>query len=307
MSPSRIVYLFISCVLLLGFSVNRAFSQINQLPGFIVTTSLPDLEFPARESAVSEFKPDQMALFKPDGAGPFPALVLSPTCAGAGRHLEYWVQEGVKAGFVVLVLDHMSQRRVGVICGKRSDLTFGQGAKDAFAALDYLGGLSYVAPKKISLMGFSWGGAIAYLVSSQSAAHHFRLKNKSGLRYAAAIGAYPVCHHPAFSSGPNNVPELDFVFPDIDRPLLALLAELDHEEDPLECSKRMAAAKQKGATVDWLIIPAATHAWDNPGSDGKSSSMPWMPKGGTFRYNPRIREASRDHAFTFLQKAFAAQ
>jgi dienelactone hydrolase len=304
---ARCASLFYTALIL----ATSTWAQVNRLPAFVMAINHPPLPMPAGPTEVAEFRPRQTALFKPEksaGNNPAPALVLSPICAGAGPHLRYWVQEGLKAGYVVLVLDHMWPRGAGIICGKASDLSFGQGAKDAQAALDFLAGLGYVDMQKVALMGFSWGGAVALMVGSNTAANHSNFKNSSGLRYAASIAVYPVCHHPSFFRGGGMTsPELDFAFPDIDRPVLALLAELDHEEDPIECSKRLASAAQRGAKVEVVVLPNATHAWDSPEANGRSSHMPWMPKGGTFEYSPAITEVSRERAFTFIQKAFAAR
>ena len=99
-------------------------------------------------------------------------------------------------------------------------------------------------------------------------------------------------------------PELDFALPDIDRPVLALLSERDHEEDPIECSKRVTSVAGRGAAIELTVLPNATHAWDSPEANGRTTHMPWMPKPGTFEYSSAITEASRDRAFAFMQKAF---
>lgn len=243
----------------------------------------------------------QMALYKPAGDGPFPAIVLSPTCAGVSPHMTYWAKEAMNAGYVVLVLDHMGQRNVGNICGRRSELTFGQGSKDALAALDYLGNFAFVDKAKIGFMGYSWGGAIALLVSSKSIAEDPRFAGASKARYAAAVAMYPACYHPAW----GNVPELAFMRPDTDRPLLALLPENDHEEPVAECVKRFAAIKSLGGPVQWYVIPNATHAFDKAEADGRSSKMPWMPSGGRYSYSAAATQDARDRAFAFFRETFA--
>lgn len=102
-------------------------------------------------------------------------------------------------------------------------------------------------------------------------------------------------------------PELDFALPDIDRPVLALLAERDHEEDPVECSKRVASVVERGAKVELAVLPNATHAWDTPEANGRSSHMPWMPRGGSFEYSAPLTENSRDRAFSFMKKTITTQ
>jgi len=54
-------------------------------------------------------------------------------------------------------------------------------------------------------------------------------------------------------------------------------------------------------------LPNATHAWDSPEANGRTTHMPWMPKAGSFEYSTTITETSRDRAFTFIQKAFTQQ
>ena len=44
-----------------------------------------DLEFPAKPSRLSFSSTPEMALYKPDGRGPFPAVVLHHQCVAWGR------------------------------------------------------------------------------------------------------------------------------------------------------------------------------------------------------------------------------
>ena len=65
-------------------------------------------------------------LFKPDGPGPFPAVVGLHSCAGllarggvvASRYRD-WAQHLVKAGFVVLYPDSYGSRGIGPQCAVR--------------------------------------------------------------------------------------------------------------------------------------------------------------------------------------------
>jgi hypothetical protein len=47
---------------------------------FSSSLGYPDLTFPAQPRALASGRESMM--FKPDGAGPFPALVIMPTCYG---------------------------------------------------------------------------------------------------------------------------------------------------------------------------------------------------------------------------------
>ena len=42
-----------------------------------------------------------MAMLKPDGAGPFPAIVLFHQCSGLNATLVDWAKEAVARGYVV--------------------------------------------------------------------------------------------------------------------------------------------------------------------------------------------------------------
>lgn len=258
--------------------------------------SLPALKLPEQASEWGMFSRVEMGLYKPKGEGPFPALVLGPTCAGPGRYLSYWIQAGIDAGYAVLLLDSMAQRGETNICGRRAALNYMEGTKDAMDALQYLSGLSWIDAKRVVYAGYSWGGAVAYLLASKGIASQYGFANVAGLRYAATAGLYPVCYHPAW----GVVSEIALMRPDTDRPLLALMGEDDHEEPTPQCVERLQALKDAGAPVQWHVFKKTTHAWDNRDASGKHSKMPWMPQGGQYRYDAKVTEQSRDLLFGFF-------
>jgi dienelactone hydrolase len=48
-------------------------------------------------------------MFKPAAAGPFPAIVILPTCGGHGRpHSFDWAKAALERGYAVLVVDPLS-------------------------------------------------------------------------------------------------------------------------------------------------------------------------------------------------------
>src|SRR5271166_5671102 len=49
-------------------------------------------------------------LYAPEGAGPFPAIVISHTCGPLREHVFEWAQRFLGAGYVVLVVDHLGPR-----------------------------------------------------------------------------------------------------------------------------------------------------------------------------------------------------
>ena len=74
-----------------------------------------DLNFPAAPTAPASVSLPQMVLFKPEGPGPFPALVLHHQCGGLGNQrwpnvsMVNWAKEAVGRGYVALLLDSLGQ------------------------------------------------------------------------------------------------------------------------------------------------------------------------------------------------------
>ena len=81
-----------------------------------------DLELPAEPSRLSFFSSPRMALYKPEGQGPFPAIVLHHQCSGLGN--PRWqnvsmlnsAKEAVGRGYVALLIDSLGPRGVDTVC-----------------------------------------------------------------------------------------------------------------------------------------------------------------------------------------------
>ena len=71
-----------------------------------------DLTFPAAPEPFGYAKANKM--FKPAGTGPFPALVILPTCGGHGFRLAFdvWAKPALQRGYAVLVVDPLTPRGV---------------------------------------------------------------------------------------------------------------------------------------------------------------------------------------------------
>src|ERR1700741_2963499 len=52
------------------------------------------------------------AIYRPDGAGPFPAVVQMHGCAGVRRKDTWWAEAFRQQGYVVLVVDSLSGRGI---------------------------------------------------------------------------------------------------------------------------------------------------------------------------------------------------
>jgi dienelactone hydrolase len=181
-------------------------------------------------------------LLKPDGAGPFPAVVMMHDCSGLGPRSSgapgRWTKELIGRGYVVILPDSFSTRGYpDGICTNasqgRSNVRPFVRAGDARAARAFLQTLSYVDRQRIGLMGGSHGGFTTLVTLS-----------RSGSGFAAAVALYPRCQ---FSRQ---------LRPDV--PLLILIGELDDWTPAKDC---LALA---GERVTVKVYPGAHHSFDSP-------------------------------------------
>jgi dienelactone hydrolase len=293
-----------------ALSLARGFHFIVAILGGAATLALAqqpvaaDLQFPPAPSAVSSVTRPQMALFKPDGAGPFPALVLVHQCAGLGNALWQnesmlaWAKEAVGRGYAVLLVDSLGPRGVDTVCfGPKGGVHFARGVKDALQAAEHLQKFDFVDPKRIALAGYSWGAMVSVLASSARWSGNAVPRT----RFAAAVAFYPGC----FTLRPPTVPAYEVVQPDIDRPLLVLMGQADNETPADECVAKLSVVKAAGVPVEWHVYPQATHCWDCRSLDGFSKTD---VRGNrvTYRYGKDDTADSAQRMFQFLDRAMGA-
>lgn len=156
----------------------------------VLTSALADewVSYPGRHGQAIK-----ALMMKPDGAGPFPAVVALHGCAGLGnarginpRHSD-WGRRLQSAGFVVLFPESFASRGLGSQCAERDrevDLSDRKG--DAFAAAEWLAARPDVQKRRIGLLGWS-NGAMALLHATNSGA------KPNGVEFARAVAFYPGC------------------------------------------------------------------------------------------------------------------
>src|SRR5690242_4911633 len=94
-----------------------------------------------------------LEVMKPEGAGPFPAIVMLHDCSGLGPRSSgaprRWARELVGQGYVVAIPDSFSTRgHAGGVCTSssptRNDVAPTRRVPDVYEALDHLRALPYV-------------------------------------------------------------------------------------------------------------------------------------------------------------------
>ncbi|HEX7890336.1 MAG TPA: dienelactone hydrolase family protein [Ramlibacter sp.] len=263
----------------------------------------PDLAYPTEPSRLSMFSSPSMALYKPEGEGPFPALVLMHQCGGlrnaAGNwqnlSMLEWAKAAVARGYVVLLVDAFASRSVESVCmGARNGMTFGRGTRDALLAGAHLRNLPYVDKERIAVAGYSWGAMVAVMASGQRWADALG----DGFRFRAAAAFYPGC----FTIRPPNSPSYEIVNGDIDRPLLVLMGGQDTETPAAECTGKLEPLKAAGAPVSLHLYPEATHCWDcrNLNNFRKVDSRGNQV---VYRYDEKVLRDSEQRMFDFLDQS----
>ena len=267
-------------------------------------TQAKDLTFPTAPSTISSNNA-RMALLKPNGSGPFPAIVLHHQCAGLrtnggpNRSMATWAQAAVGHGFVVLLIDSLEPRGVDLVClGPKGGVNFPRGVRDAMQAADHLRTLKFVDKKRVAHVGFSWG-AMAALLASNS---FWRSALPGGEGFTAAIAVYPGC----FTIKPKDGPSYEIVQNHIDRPVLVLMGDKDTETPPDECVPKLQAARAAGAPVEWHVFRNATHCWDCAHLNGFSKTD-FRGTRVVYRYDSGATQETKRRIFEFLESTWAAK
>jgi dienelactone hydrolase len=222
--------------------------------GLSITTTIPD------------GTPEQIpaTLSKPDGPGPFPAIVLMHDCSGLGPGSSgapgRWAAEFVQRGYVVILPDSFTTRgHTGGICTvpltqRRGDVGFERRVRDAYAALAYLRTQPYVDPKRVGLMGGSHGGATTLAAMFAPAGDTEPLAREKREGFAAAVALYPRCQ-PWNRNSRAYQPVA---------PLFVLIGEKDDWTPAEPCRKLAETAQAAGHPVAIKIYPGAHHSFDSP-------------------------------------------
>jgi dienelactone hydrolase len=197
-------------------------------------------------------------LFKPDGVGPFPAVVgmhgceglLAPSGALAGRYRD-WAERLGRAGFAVLYPDSLGARGIENQCRNRASnlRTSPDRISEANAARDWLQEQSFIKPDRVSLIGWSNGGtSVLWTVR-----RHASVVAKDGKPdFRSAIAFYPGCTRLESIAWSARVPTL------------ILAGGNDDWSAARQCEKMAANARGRSARVSVIVYPGAYHDFDHP-------------------------------------------
>jgi dienelactone hydrolase len=263
----------LSATALLGFQqVSRGQTPPPMGGGYTNVTSIP-VNDPAIKAIGG-------ALFKPAGAGPFPAVVYMTVCGGIDAPLPRAVQKTttdhlLAKGVAILIVDSFTPRgepsgvcaNLGPLDEEKAVQYAKRGSNDALAAVAVLKAMPEIDAKHIFLMGFSLGGTSSLLATDS--------KNPASQDHAVAgvIAYYPFCY--------------DGVDPSV--PVLVLIGEKDDWTPAAKCQ-----AVTGKANFEVVVYPGAYHVFNQP------SEKPRDFLGHHLVYDEKATQDAQQRADAFL-------
>jgi dienelactone hydrolase len=186
------------------------------------------------------------ALFKPEGAGPFPAVIYMSPCHPLGSpldadHEKTLIGHHLAKGLAVLIVDSFTPRgaKEGV-CDKMLDVTWYYArAKDAQAAGKLLTTMPGIDASHIFLEGFDHGSMSALLAADTT-------MPPQEAKFAGVIAYDPYCG----------------IVNSFTVPTLILIGDKDDVAPPAVC-----VSKKTMLNVEVVVYPGATHAFSLKGMD----------------------------------------
>lgn len=211
-------------------------------------------------------------MFKPQGAGPFSALVMlhgrsGPYSSAArgvymaatlSRRHAVWGEFWAERGYLALHVDSFGPR--GYEQGfpihsykQRPPAVNEQTVRplDAYGALQYLRSRGDVNVDRVGVQGWSNGAMAVLALLSDAVPGIEHPTAQTGFR--AALALYPGC---GVQEKQNYRPYA---------PLLMLLASEDREVSPVVCERFAQQALARGAELEVMVYQGAEHAFDDPG------------------------------------------
>ena len=206
----------------------------------------------------------------PEGAGPFPTVLIFHGCGGVRDHLRWYARAAVEAGWGALIVDSFAARGwsrgfakhlvcTGLLLRGRAR------AADVLATIRFAGDIPGVASGQIVLAGWSHG---AWSIMDMLAQPLTR-RGELGLRDAPTVSlagvragffAYPYVGVASASRGGKPWPRALRVF--------SVVPRRDHLASVRRHMRALASVVSGGGEVEvWSVD--ATHAFDEPGLKGR--------------------------------------
>jgi dienelactone hydrolase len=214
---------------------------------------------------------------KPEGDGPFPAVVLLHGCGGINPKRDIrWIERLSNLGYVTLQVDSFGPRGISNACtysGKDFTEILQKRVTDAYDAKRYLAGLPFVDRSRIAVIGWSQGGLTTLQALYKDKEEPFRV----------AVAFYPSCIRPLTN---------------MNAPLLILIGDADDWTPASKCVSMMPKEKTSPEVI-LKVYPGAYHGFDMLGSNLNVKGSKGLHH---LQYQPEAEKDSLIQVKDFLEK-----
>jgi dienelactone hydrolase len=156
-----------------------------------------------------------------------PTVLILHSSPGFDGRGAFYAETLNEAGIATVEIDYMQ--------GKGLPATPRHNLPHAYETLKYLAGHPRIDPTRIGIMGFSWGGIIALLTSSDELTQQY---TGGTLRFAAHLGLYPICWiHRRVLAGTSTYFEPTIYQRVTGMPIQILVGDKDDSDGPDACRK----------------------------------------------------------------------
>ena len=208
-----------------------------------------------------------VAVSRPEGPGPFAAVVIMHDCSGLGPRSSgapgRWARELSARGYVTVTPDSFTTRGHpdGVctdVSPSRGEVAPSRRVRDAYAALAHARALPYVDGRRVGLMGGSHGGSttLAAMAAPESGWDPVAREKRAG--FAAAVALYPGCGATLGGWRGDGTGTYRPV-----APLLILIGERDDWTPAAPCVKLAASTRVTEHPAAITVYPGAHHSFDS--------------------------------------------
>jgi dienelactone hydrolase len=195
-------------------------------------------------------------LFRPEGAGPFPAVVALHGCGGllnsSGKVVSRfadWGDQLAARGLAVLFPDSFASRGLANQCRvrERRVRSARERVADANAARRWLQGQEWSVKERVSVMGWSNGGIATLWATRPRAAPRDGLPD-----FRSAVAFYPGCRRLGDAAWSARIPTL------------IMIGRADDWTPAAACEQMVAGARGRSARATLITYPGAYHEFDRP-------------------------------------------
>jgi dienelactone hydrolase len=181
---------------------------------------------------------------RPNGEGPFPAVVLFHSCLGLPSNRQAIGGMLANWGYLALFVDQFTTRGVAQTCL----VDFPPGLADGYGALAYVAGRADVIGTRIAAVGYSQGGDTVLRLAVPRLAERYAPRGGPGYRAVAAY--YPPC---------GNLGRTRLALP-----ILILVGG----EDSVTPAAACVTLARGQPNVRVMVYPGAGHVFNDPGFAG---------------------------------------